>query len=495
MPHKLLDLLRLPGRLLRIAIEAPRLSEAVQRQLRALDARLATLEKDLRNVHGESRRTRTELHDRLLQYNLQLGRLSRARGTQTGKARPLSWRSVPLEIEDGSAPGWAPVGDGHPAPDPEGREWLTLDACPICGHHDRTMVNEFNKLVLLKKAPDSTAARYDYAICHACGTMFATRRPSGDRYRYLLAHFGEVTNKAGGAAEIRSPLLNPYPLTDEGRERLTQLAARGVWVSDHLQVRKSEYLEALVKDRFENSVHIDLLGALVNPRKARVLEIRPRAGTIAEGLRRLFDADVHAMPIWESQRFLLKEVYGIDSRGLIDYDRFEIPFEGVFDLIICNHMLTHVVRPGLFFDVLMQHLAPGGHVYFFNEPDDAEFLKGTQSMLASLNPLHLQAFDQASLVRALAARGLEVVFMKSRNFHHMCLARRGEAAMSPMTDKQRDSRIRSYQRARDRAVLGLPPDLRGRFADEWPKIVERGVAEGLAEFDADGTLKLVGRPR
>jgi hypothetical protein len=158
-------------------------------------------------------------------------------------------------------------------------------------------------------------------------------------------------------------------------------------------------------------------------------------------------------------------------------------------------MLTHVVRPGLFFDVLMQHLSPGGHVYFFNEPDDAEFLKGTQSMLASLNPLHLQAFDQPSLIRALAARGLEVVFVKSRNFHHMCLVKRGEPAMTPMTEKQRTARIHAYQRARDRAVLALSPELRGRFAAEWQQIVERGVAEGLAEFDADGTLRLVGRPR
>lgn len=489
---KLSDLLRFPVRLFRAVTDAPRLTEAVHRQLRTLDTRLAALEKDLGAVRVESRRTRTELRDRLLQYNLTLGRLART-GTKTSR---LSWRSVPLELEAGSVPGWEGVGDGASAPDPEGREWLTLDACPICGHHDRTIVNEFNKLVLLRKAPDSTAAQYGYAICHACGVMFATRRPSGERYRYLLAHFGEVTNKAGGDVEIRSPLLNPYPLTDEGRDRLKRLASRGVWVSDHLQVPKAEYLEGLVKDRFENSVHLDLLGALVAPTKARVLEIRPRAGTIAEGLRRLFGADVSAMPIWESQRFLLKEVYGIDSPGLIDFDRFTIPYEGTFDLIICNHILTHIVRPGLFFDVLMQHLAPGGHVYFFNEPDDAEFLKGTQSMLASLNPLHLQAFDQASLVRALGARGLEVVFMKSRNFHHLCLARRSESASwSPMTEKQRTSRIHAYQRARDKSVLTLSPDLRGRFAEEWPQIVERSVAEGLAEFDADGTLKLVGRSR
>jgi SAM-dependent methyltransferase len=215
---------------------------------------------------------------------------------------------------------------------------------------------------------------------------------------------------------------------------------------------------------------------------------------ISDGLRRLFGAKVYTLPIWESQRHLLKQVYDIDSPGLVDYDNFTIPFEGRFDLIICNHMLTHVVRPAQFFETILSHLNPGGHVYFYNEPEDIEFLRGAQSMLATLNPLHMQIFDQPSLVRLLASRGLKVVFLKSRNLHHMCLAQPGEAAWAPMTAKDLGRRIKGYRLAYDRAVLLSPPDARQRFADEWPKVVERGVASGLAEFDADGNLKLVGRP-
>jgi SAM-dependent methyltransferase len=275
---------------------------------------------------------------------------------------------------------------------------------------------------------------------------------------------------------------------------LTQLASRGVWVSEHLGLRKTEYLEGLLKDRFDNSVHLDLLSSLVAPHwpaKARVLEIRPRAGTISEGLRRLFGADVHAMAIWESQQLLLHEVYGIESRGLIDFDQFDIPYEGTFDLIVAQHMVTHSVRPDRFFAAVLQHLAPDGHLYLYNEPDDAEFLQGGQSMLAHLNPLHLQTFDQRSLARALGARGLDVVFIKRRNFNHMCLARRGSTGWTPMTAEERDARIRAYETARDRAVLALPPEFRGRFAADWPEVVARGVAEGVADFDADGRLKLV----
>jgi SAM-dependent methyltransferase len=157
----------------------------------------------------------------------------------------------------------------------------------------------------------------------------------------------------------------------------------------------------LLRDRFENSLHTDVIGALLEPRGARVLEVRSRAGSILDGLRRAWGAEVYAMPIWESQQQLLRDVYGIETSELIDFDRFSIPFEGEFDLIICNHLITHAVRLGEFLAEVRRKLKPGGHIYLHNEPDDAEFLAGTQSMLATLNPLHLQAFDDLSLVRVL----------------------------------------------------------------------------------------------
>jgi SAM-dependent methyltransferase len=512
LPNKVGNLLRAPGRLVRFLAEAPDLLHSVRKSLKAAtetsrdsiaigkksmklaaqsERRVAELQKEVQALQEESRQLRADMQERLLQYNLQLGRLSRGRTDAEDADEPrLAARSVPLTVDEPQRLEWEAVGT---APDPAGREWLTLDTCPACRHADRTIVNPFNKLVLLETAPDATAARYDYAICHACGLGYATRRPFGGRYRHLLEHFGEVTGKVGDNTEVADPLLNPLPLTDADRERLSRLAARGVWVSEHLGLPKRDYLEALLRDRFANSVHLDLLSSLVAPKDGRVLEIRPRTGMISDGLRRLFGAKVFTLPIWESQRYLLKEVYGLDSPGLVDYDNFTIPFEGRFDLIICNHMLTHVVRPALFFETIVSHLNPGGYVYFYNEPEDTEFLKGAQSMLATLNPLHMQTFDQRSLVRLLAARGLKTVFLKSRNLNHMCLAQPGDAAWTPMTPKELRSRLRAYRLAYDRAVLLSPPDARPRFADEWPKVVERGVASGLAEFDANGNLKLVGR--
>lgn len=497
LPRRLVQLARLPLQLVRFLSAAPAMIEDVRRSAKSaarLERRVETLQKELRAARDEARALRQELRDRLLQYNLLLGRLSRARQSDAEADPRLSWREVPLHLDEGREMKWQGVGEGEPPPDPDGREWLALDRCPACSGEPRTIVNHFNKFVVMDKAPDDTSARYDFAVCHGCGISYATRRPSGERYRFLLRHFGEVTGKAGGDAEIKNPLLNPYALSAADRDRLKQLASRGVWVSEHLGLRKSEYLEGLLKDRFDNSAHLDLLSSLVASTwtsTARVLEIRPRAGTISEGLRRLFGADVRAMAIWESQQFLLQEVYGIECRGLIDFDQFEIPYEGTFDLIVAQHMVTHAVRPERFFAAVLQHLTPNGYLYLYNEPDDAEFLQGGQSMLAHLNPLHLQTFDQRSLARALGARGLEVVFIKRRNFNHMCLARRGAAQWTPMTPQERDTRIRAYEAARDRAVLALPPQYRGRFAGEWADVLARGVAEGVAEFDADGRLKLV----
>lgn len=341
--------------------------------------------------------------------------------------------------------------------------------------------------------PASASVRYDYAVCHACGVLYASRRPNGSRYRFLLEHFGEVTAKRGGTAGIANRVLNPYPLSNADRAELDRLAAPGVFVSDHLGLSPKQYLAPLLRDRLENSVHIDIIGTLANPRNGRVLEIRSRAGTILDGLRRAYGADVYAMPIWESQQYLLQKVYGIHTSGLIDFERFQIPFDGPFDVIVSNHMFTHVLRPGEFFAELHRKLKPGGYIYLHNEPDAAEFLEGKQSMLATLNPLHMQAFDQRSLVRALAANGFETVFVKGRNFAHLCLARAAGTEMHAMDERERDARIDAYRRAFDRAVLATDPHVRPRVAAEWPRAVERAVAAGVAEFDERGQLRLVAR--
>jgi SAM-dependent methyltransferase len=285
--------------------------------------------------------------------------------------------------------------------------------------------------------------------------------------------------------------LNPYPLSDADKDRLKRMASHGVWVSEHLGLKSDEYIEGALKDRFENSVHVDLLGNLVHPEKARVLEIRPRAGTIAESLRRLYHADVSVMPMWESQKFVLKELYGFDAKGLIDYDHFHVPFEGRFDLIVCNHILVHSVRPEEFLREIHSRLNPGGYVYMYNEPEDRQVLEEGKSIIAHLNPLHMQTFDRHAMVRALAANGFEVTFIKARNSSFLVLARavEGTVAWTPISAPKLAQRIEAYKAARDRAILKLPAEMRERLGDEWAGAIEHGLANGSLEFDDHGQLK------
>ena len=401
---------------------------------------------------------------------------------------------VPRPAPLGEPAPWQPVGDGM-HPDPEGREWLTFSNCPVCRYREVIPVVPWNKLITLATAPDSTSARYDYAVCRACGILSAMRRPSGARYRFLLEHFGEVTAKRGEGADIVNPVLNPYPLTDADRDQLRRLAAAGAFVSDHRVTGRGEHLTGLLRDRFESAGHVDLIGALLQPRNARVLEVRPKTGAILDSLRRYWNADVYAMPIWESQQFLSREVYGIPTSDLIDFDHFRIPHDEPFDLIVCQHMLTHIIRPIEFFAELRRCLKPGGHLYIHNEPDDAEFLSGTQSLLATLNPLHMQAFDQDALMRGLAANGFHTEFITRRGLTHVCLARVGDLRPTKMDRETRKRRLAKYRKAYDRALLRLDEPGRSRVGADWPEAVERALAAGTAELDAQGRVRILAPAR
>ena len=370
-------------------------------------------------------------------------------------------------------------------------DMLVLDACPVCRAAARSEVCEYNRFIYLDTAPDEAAAAYHYVLCHGCGVVYATVRPTGARYRHLQDNFQESLGRIGrGQSGDRNPIINPYPLTESDHERVRQQAKRGVFVSEHQQLSKKEWLPGALADRMSNAVHVEVLGSLLELKSSRVLEIRSRTGSVLNALRRLFNSDVCALPLFESQQALMRELYQIPSASLLDYDNISIPYDGQFDLIICNHILTHVVRPQRFFDALRAHLAPGGHVYLYNEPDDAEFLSCSQPMFKVLNAFHLQTFDSHSLVRALRVNCFEPLFLSHVAMNFVCLARVGtESAYTPMTDAELAERLRAYRRARDYGIVCLPQALRERyFKNDWDGVLERAVRDGLADIDDRGRI-------
>jgi SAM-dependent methyltransferase len=441
-------------------------------RIRALQA------KQYGDVQSELGALRDEVRERLLQYHLQLGRVANLIEGRTAERQFFSTH-IPFSVEPSDAAMPLPAADG---------EWLDLTRCQGCGNPARTIVCEWNKSILADAPPRDDSTISNYALCHGCGIVYATRRPVGERHRALMDDFPVTIGRDPAAAAV-NVVLNPFPLSDEDRARYRRMIAGGVFVSDH--ERRRDPLSQVFRDRLENASHVELLGSLLDLNGARALEIRSRAGTIAHSLRRLYGATVAVMPIFESQRLLVEELYGIECSDLIDYDQFTIPFEGTFDLIVANHMLTHLVRLDRFFIEVRAHLKPGGQLYLYNELDEAFVFESGKSIVNSLNPVHLQAFDRASLMRLLKANGFEVTFIKRRHGCLLCLATfTGVRELSPLSADERETRIEAYARGRAHAILRAPAHVRSRFAAEWPEAVERAVASGGAGFDAKGVLRI-----
>jgi SAM-dependent methyltransferase len=371
---------------------------------------------------------------------------------------------------------------------------LTLDACPLCGGADATKVSRYNRFVLFDRVPDEKAPVYKYVLCHSCGVVYAQQRPAGERYRWLLERFEETL----GRTEIGAPrpgkfALSSSALSDQEREQLRRMAANGVFVSAHSGLTRKDYLPSLMNDRLAGSMHVEVLGSLLPLASPRVLEIRSRLGSISAMLQRLYGADCSVMTLFENQRFLVTEVYGFPAACPIDFDQFTIPFDGRFDLIISNHMLTHAVRPAEFLATVRERLLPNGYLYLYQEPMEGEFLDRGKSMFNTLNPFHLQTFNAPSAVRALEANGFKVTFCTVRDDLFLAIAQ----AVDPindgwerMSDSERSRRRSAYRLANDTAILRVPEHLRAPFAQDWDAVVERSLASGVATQTKDGRIRV-----
>ncbi|HXG88964.1 MAG TPA: methyltransferase domain-containing protein [Vicinamibacterales bacterium] len=375
-----------------------------------------------------------------------------------------------------------------PAPWPRvDEDWWNLDRCPACSHPEFHCVSEYNRFLVNGRAPEAGFEVYNYSLCHACGVVFAARRPRGRRFRALVEGFTENLGRMPG----NNPVLNPRPLSDDDRSVIDRRAAHGPLVSEHLGLERHKWIPGVQADRFANAVHVEVLGSLLQLQSPRVLEVRSRTGAILAALRRLYDADVFAMAIFESQQHVVRSIYGIPSDSLIDFEHFTIPYQGQFDLVISNHMLTHAVTPQHYLQTVHDRLTDTGHLYLYNEPDDGEFLQDGQSMFRVLNPFHLQTFDRPSLERLLRGNGFEPVFIGHTEVNFFCLARKtAERTWTPMTAGELSDRSAAYERARDQAILRLPDDLQARFTDELVEVRKRAVIAGTADVDERGRLLL-----
>ena len=371
-------------------------------------------------------------------------------------------------------------------------ETATLAACPCCGSDGFTLVSEFNRFLTSGHAPDPCASHYDYSLCHGCGVVFARIRPVGPRFRTLLERFEDTLGRHGKQG-TGLDLLGSRRLTPDEAASIREAIGHGVFASANGSGHPG--LPAVLRDRLAVSAHVEILSSLMPLAAPRVLELRPRFGAIGAAIRRLYGGETFALPLFEVQQLVVREVAGTRADALLDYDQFTIPYDGSFDLVVANHMLTHAVKPAAMLAAIRERLAPGGRLYLYNEPDEADFLAGGKSMFKTLNPFHLQTFDLPSLKRALEANGFNPVFSTHYQNNCVVLAEVADPRVEPLAPKARRRRLARYATARDRSILMLPDSLRGYFRDEWEDVIARAFTSGLVTLDDKGALRLSRRGR
>ena len=365
------------------------------------------------------------------------------------------------------------------------------EVCPVCGHEGRTLVCDYNKFITFRRPPDPAAAKYDYSLCHGCGVVYAASRPAGARYRWLFENFEATIGRAPSRKQsVRKLALSAFALDEDDERELRAALSRGVFVSEHERVSRKEYIPGLLGDRLAGAPHAEILSSLLDLRRARVLEIRSRSGAISAILARAHAVRPHVMALFEHQRFVIGELYGL-ATSAVDFEAFAVPAEGPFDLIIANHMLTHAVRPGAFLATVSNALVPGGHLYLYNEPTEGEYLSDGKSMFNTLNAFHLQAFDGPALTRALDAHGFETHFLTSHDqtFSSLSRKRPRSTGSATLSDAERNRRVALYGRARDASILMLPAAERAQFAGEWEAVVARALSEGTAVIGGEGQVR------
>jgi SAM-dependent methyltransferase len=367
-------------------------------------------------------------------------------------------------------------------------ETETLATCPCCGSDDFTLVSEYNRFLTSEQAPDACASRYNYSLCHHCGVVFARTRPVGARFRNLLERFEDTLGRHGKRGS-GVDLFGSRRLTVDEAARIREAAGRDVFGAAN-----GHAMPAVLRDRLAVSAHVEILSSLLTLSAPRVLELRPRFGAIGAAIRRQSGGETFALPLFEAQQLVVRQVYGTRADALLDYDRFTIPYDGSFDLVIANHVMTHAVRPAVLLASLRERMALGGHLYLYNEPDEADFLDTGKSMFKTLNPFHLQTFDAASLSRALEAAGFRTIFSTNYQGNLVVLAQVDQPqAPEPPGSKALVRRLGRYAAARDRSILMLPPALRGHFRQEWESVLARAFDTGLVTLDEKGALRLARR--
>lgn len=365
-----------------------------------------------------------------------------------------------------------------------------IDACMVCGEKRRTIVSHHNRLVFLESMWQSDLARFDYALCHGCGLVYATRRPNREEYDYLYGNFNEFLARRANPKSLNVDVLTPEKRAELDREFLPW------WELRIAPGKKSAIRKALQWELQNVLTYVPQIMRHMPLEGAKVLHVRAKGGTLADFMKRLLGAaQVDLITLFPTHKYLAEKYADIRAVSCLDYEDFKVPFDDKYDLIIENHILIHMLDPTKTFEAFASHLNPGGALFIHKELADNRLYEKKKNLFAELRPFHYQQFDLPTVERMLHRFGFSPVFLRDQN----------DAADSEILGLTKSdlkpgkcprigaaelrARLAMYVRWRDESILSLPRErAEALYGDELKSIWKRVKASGGLKSNEKGSL-------
>jgi 2-polyprenyl-3-methyl-5-hydroxy-6-metoxy-1,4-benzoquinol methylase len=354
----------------------------------------------------------------------------------------------------------------------------SVDACMVCGEVQRTIVSEYNRLIFIESMRQSDLARFDYALCHGCGLVYATRRPDRAEYQTLYDNFNEFLVRRANRESLNVPELTPEKAAEIDQQFIP-------WWELQSARRKGRIVKMLRHELNNARAYLPYITPHVSLEGAKILHVRAKGSTLADIMKRtLGAAQVDLITLFPAHTYLAQKNDGIRAQSCLDYENFQIPYDEKYDLIIENHIFIHMLDPNQTFDTFRSHLEPGGAIFLHKEIDDDDLFAKGKNLFAELRPFHYQQFDKATLERLVRRYGFEPVSLSNKEDEDTELVgiirlQREPTACPRIAPEALQARLEMYARWRDESILSLPKEhchaLFGAELDQvWKRVRARG---------------------
>jgi hypothetical protein len=351
----------------------------------------------------------------------------------------------------------------------------SITECSVCGEMARSLVCEFNRLIAIDSMRQSPFARSDYVLCHGCGLVYASLRPGAEEYNFLYANFNEFLSRT---SELPQTIFRETgPLTAEMREELDRFYVP--WWNLRDAPEDGAHVTKPMLSEFESQLReLALLLENVRLADAKVLIVRTKTGDFGDLLKRVFGAaQVDVMVLFPIHQYAAEKNPGLRALSCVNYETFSVPFDVKYNLIIANHLFTHMLDAQQMFAVLRDHLAKKGFMLFRNDPDDSRMFAKGDNLFEELRPFHFQQFDKSTLTRMLETFGLPIRALETRgnNFSGLAQIENRPKRRSRIGRWKLWQRRRMYAQWRKESIASLPESIgEPVFGTEYAKAKDGG---------------------